>query len=157
MSKQSDAKKARRKKRQSTRDVGWLPDDVHAEVQGIARIADEIVPRGWVYDDEYSSDDFITWYYPPSGVELDDDDVREPVTRIWVSDPERPQLVFVGTSEEGVIHSLDVDQLLAELDTVEGFRVGDPVPDLIGSLPAAAPGPDPGSGPASGEPDREFE
>jgi len=130
VSKQSDAKKARRKKRQSTRNDGWLPDDMHAEVQAIARIADEIVPRGWQYDDEYSTDDFITWYYAPSGIDLDEDDVREPVTRIWVSDPLRPQLVLVGTSEDGVIYSLDADQLLEHLDIIEGYRVGDELPSL---------------------------
>ena len=137
MSKQSDAKKARRKKRQSSRDAGWLPDEVHAEVQSIARIADEIVPRGWVYDDEYSTDEFITWFFPPSGVELEDDDPSEPVTRIWVSDPLRPQLVLVGTAEEGVIYSLDIDQLLTNLDVVEAYRVGDAVPEFGSG--AAAP------------------
>lgn len=130
MSKQSAAKKARRKKRLSTRNDSWLPDEVHAEVQGIARIADEIVPRGWVYDDEYSTDDFITWYYPESGIELTDDDVREPVTRIWVSDPQAPQLVLVGTAEDGAIYSLEVEQLSSCLDAIEGYRVGDEPPQL---------------------------
>jgi hypothetical protein len=130
MSKQSAAKKARRKKRLSTRDDSWLPGDVHAEVQGIARIADEIVPRGWVYDDEYSTDDFITWYYPASGIELDDDDVRESVTRIWVADPQHPQLVLVGTAEDGTIYNLDIDRLSAGLDAIEAYRVGDGALDL---------------------------
>jgi hypothetical protein len=130
MSKQSAAKKARRKKRLSTRNDSWLPDEVHAEVQGIARIADEIVPRGWVYDDEYSTDDFITWYYPESGIELADDDVREPVTRIWVSDPQAPQLVLVGTAEDGAIYNLDLEQLSAGLDAIEAYRVGDEPPQL---------------------------
>ena len=130
MSKQSDAKKARRKKRQSTRNEGWLPGELHAEVQAIARIADEIVPRGWQYDDEYSTDDFITWYYAPSGVDLDEDDAREPVTRIWVSDPLQPQLVLVGTAEDGAIYSMETDRLLAHLDVIEGYRVGDPAPEF---------------------------
>ena len=138
MSKQTDAKKARRKKRQSSRNAGWLPDEVHAEVQSIARIADEIVPRGWVYDDEYSTDEFITWFFPPSGVELEDDDPSEPVTRIWVSDPLQPQLVLVGTAEDGVIYSLDIDQLLANLDAVEAYRAGDAAPEF-GSDTAGQP------------------
>ncbi|MEZ0051105.1 hypothetical protein ABIA30_002103 [Mycobacterium sp. MAA66] len=135
MSRQSDAKKARRKKRQTVRNVSWLPEDVHAEVQGIARIADEIVPRGWEYDSEYSNDDFITWYYPPSGIELDDDDGREPVTRIWVSDPQKVQLVLVGTADEGHIYNVDVDQLSAGLDAIEAYRIGDAIPDLKVSPP----------------------
>jgi hypothetical protein len=139
MSKQSAAKKARRQKRQSTRNDSWLPEDVHCEVQGIARIADEIVPRGWVYDDEYSTDDFITWYFPASGIEVDDDDVREPVTRIWVTDPQRPQVVLVGTAEDGTIYHLNADQLLAGLDTIEGFRVGDAAPDLSAVATPASP------------------
>lgn len=135
MSKQSDAKKARRKKRQTAGNGSWLPDDVHAEVQGIARIADEIVPRGWEYDAEYSTDDFITWYYPPSGIEMDDDDVREPVTRIWVSDPQRVQLVLVGTADDGQIYNLDVDQLSAGLEAIEAYRVGDAAPQLDAAQP----------------------
>lgn len=146
MSKQNAAKKARRKKRLTTRNDSWLPAEVHAEVQGIAQIADQIVPRGWVYDDEYSTDDFITWYYPASGIELDDDDVREPVTRIWVSDPQRPQLVLVGTAEDGAIYSLDVEQLSTGLDAIEAFRVGDPLLDLEGD-----------QGKQSGESDGQFE
>ncbi|MDR3665054.1 MAG: hypothetical protein P4L86_32500 [Mycobacterium sp.] len=130
MSKQTAAKKARRKKRQSARDASWLPEDVHTDVQGIARIADEIVPRGWVFDSEYSTDEFISWYYPPSGIEAAEDDPREPVTRIWVSDPEQPQLVFVGTDADGAIYSLTVEQLLASLERIEAYRVGDEQPQF---------------------------
>ena len=45
MSKQTAAKKARRKKRQTTRNANWLPDEVHAEVEAVGRIAGEILPR----------------------------------------------------------------------------------------------------------------
>ncbi|MDH6243852.1 hypothetical protein [Mycobacterium sp. OTB74] len=130
MSKQTAAKKARRKKRQSARNVRWLPDELQAEVVGIARITEEIAPRGWEYDDEFSGDEFITWYFPPSGVELAEDDVREPVTRIWVSDPEQAQLVLVGTGEDGFVHGLTVDQLFANLDAIEAYRVGDTPPEF---------------------------
>jgi hypothetical protein len=130
MSKQTAAKKARRKKRQSARNVRWLPDELQAEALGIARIAEEIGPRGWEYDDEFSGDEFITWYFPPSGVELAEDDVCEPVTRIWVSDPEQAQLVLVGTGEDGFVHGLTVDQLFANLDAIEAYRIGDTPPEF---------------------------
>ncbi|TXH22596.1 MAG: hypothetical protein E6R06_16805, partial [Mycobacterium sp.] len=62
MSKQTAAKKARRKKRQTTRNANWLPDEVHAEVEAVGRLAGEILPRGWVFDSDYSNDEYLIWY-----------------------------------------------------------------------------------------------
>jgi hypothetical protein len=128
MSRSSAAKKARRKKRQVARNDRWLPAEVHADVEGVARIANEIVPRGWEFDREYSSESFITWFYPPSGVEVDDESV-EPVTRIWLSDPEEPHVILVGSGQDdGVDYQFTVEELFARLDEIEGHRLGDPPP-----------------------------
>jgi hypothetical protein len=130
VSRSSAAKKARRKKRQVARNDRWLPDDVHADVEGVARIANEIVPRGWEFDSEFSAEDFITWFYPPSGVEVDDESV-EPVTRIWLSDPEQPHVILVGSGEsDGVDYQFTVEELFARLDEIEAHRLGDPLPEV---------------------------
>lgn len=130
MSKDSAAKKARRKKRLATRNHGWLPDEVHADIRGVARIANEIIPRGWEFDREFSTEEFVTWFYPPSGVELDDESV-ESVTRIWLTDPLEPHVLLVGTAEgDGVEYQFAVEELLSQLDVVEAYRMGDPPPSF---------------------------
>ena len=134
MSKNSAAKKARRKRRLSARNEAWLPDEVHADVRGVARIANEIIPRGWEFDREYSTEDFVTWYYPPSGIAIDDDtdddtDV-ETVTRIWLTDPTQPHVILVGAAEGDTDHRFTFEELLGNLDAVEAYRVGDLAPSF---------------------------
>ncbi|MDT5248129.1 MAG: hypothetical protein QOJ28_763, partial [Mycobacterium sp.] len=60
MSKSTAAKKARRKRRITARNDRWLPDDVQADVEGVARIANQIVGRGWEFDREFSTESFVT-------------------------------------------------------------------------------------------------
>jgi hypothetical protein len=130
VSRSSAAKKARRKKRQFGRNDRWLPAEVHADVEGVARIANEIIGRGWEFDREFSTENFITWFYPPSGVELDDESV-ESVTRIWLSDPEEPHVILVGSGEDdGVDYQFTVEELFARLDELETYRLGDPLPEV---------------------------
>jgi len=127
VSKSTAAKKARRKRRITARNDRWLPDDVQADVEGVARIANQIVGRGWEFDREFSTESFITWYYPPSGAELEDESV-EPVTRIWITDPAEPHVILVGSSEAGRDYTFGVDDLVARLDVIEAYRFGDPQP-----------------------------
>ena len=127
MSKSTAAKKARRKRRITARNDRWLPDEVQADVEGVARIANQIVGRGWEFDGEFSTESFITWYYPPSGAELEDESV-EPVTRIWITDPAEPHVILVGSSEAGRDYTFSVDDLVARLDVIEAYRFGDPEP-----------------------------
>lgn len=123
MSRASAAKKARRKKRAVARNDRWLPDDMHAEIKGVARIANEIVPRGWEFDRDFSTDDFVTWYYPPSATEDDgEDESVEPVTRIWLTDPDEPHVILVGSGEDDGDVALTVEELFARLDEFEGHR-----------------------------------
>jgi hypothetical protein len=127
MSRSSTAKKARRKRRREARNDAWLPDEVHADVRGVARIAAEIVPRGWVFDEDFSTDAFVTWYFEPSGTEVADESV-EPVTRIWVTDPSTPHVILVGSGEDADDVALTVDELFARLPEFEAYRPGDPLP-----------------------------
>jgi hypothetical protein len=122
VSKSNADKKARRKRRLASRNERWLPADAHAEVEGVARIANVIIPRGWQFDAETSKGDFISWYYPPSGVEVDDEAV-EPVTRIWLSDPAEPHVLLAGSTEgDGGQYAFTVDDLFARLDAIEAHR-----------------------------------
>jgi hypothetical protein len=128
VSKSTAAKKARRKRRIAARNDRWLPPDVQADVEGVAHIANQIVGRGWEFDQEFSNENFITWYYPASAAEFDDEAV-EPVTRIWVTDPAQPHVILVGSSDVAQgDYVFDVDGLFARLDTIEGYRAGDPRP-----------------------------
>ena len=95
---------------------------MHAEIKGVARIANEIIPRGWEFDHDFSTDDFVTWYYPPSAVEDDEDESVEPVTRIWLTDPDEPHVILVGSGEDDGDVVLTVDELFARLDEFEGHQ-----------------------------------
>lgn len=131
MSKSTAAKKARRKRRLASRNDRWLSDDMQATVEGVELIAKQINSRGWEFDREFSTDEFLTWYYPPSGAEVDDD-AAEAVTRIWVTDPAQPHVLLVGSTpdSEHSGYALTVAQLFTHLDTIERYRVGDPRPTL---------------------------
>jgi hypothetical protein len=132
MSRSNAGKKSRRKKRLANRNLNWLPDEVHADVKGVARIANEIVPRGWEFDHDYSTEGFLTWYYPPSGLEASEDldESLEPVTRIMLTDPEEPRVLLVGSGEGDAEFVLTVDGLFAQLDAIEAYRLGEPIPEL---------------------------
>lgn len=132
MSKSSAAKRARRKRRLASRNAAWLPADVHAELSGVTALAELLTGRGWEFDDEFSSGDLLSWFYPPSGI--DDasgvDDAIEPVTRVWLTDPAQPHVILVGTGEaDGVDYLFAADDLEDSLDEVEAFRAGDPLPE----------------------------
>jgi hypothetical protein len=127
MSKASAAKRARRKRRLVARNERWLPDEVQADVEGVALIANQIIARGWEFDREFSTENFITWFYPPSGVEVDDESV-EPVTRIWLNEPDQPHVILVGSGEADGDYQFTVEQLFARLDEIEAYRIGDPLP-----------------------------
>jgi hypothetical protein len=124
VSRSSSAKKARRKKRVGARNDSWLPAEQHADIKGVARIAGEIIPRGWEFDRDYSTDDFVTWYYPPSGVDEADepDESEEPVTRIWLTDPQQPHVILVGSSEDAEDIVLTVEELFGRLTEFEEYR-----------------------------------
>ncbi|BBZ26441.1 hypothetical protein MMAD_07360 [Mycolicibacterium madagascariense] len=123
MSRSSAAKKARRKRRLDARNEAWLPPEMHADVKGVARIADVVIPRGWVFDQDYSTERFVTWYYPPSGVDSGDESA-EAVTRIWLEDPKAPRVLLVGSTAADDEVALTVEELFARLPEIEAYRVG---------------------------------
>jgi hypothetical protein len=133
MSKSSAAKRARRKKRLTTRNDRWLPTDVHADLSGVTGLDEMLTKRGWEFDEDFSSDELLSWFYPPSGIELPpetDDESVEPVTRVWLTDPAQPHVILVGTGEtDGVNYQFAVEDLADSLDEIEAFRAGDPLPE----------------------------
>ncbi|PND59599.1 hypothetical protein CRM90_01065 [Mycobacterium sp. ENV421] len=145
MSRKSDAKKARRKKRQASRDERWLPgdvkgalDDVDVELAQAVETFDEwLTSRGWTFDADFSTDTLISWFFEPSAAAVADDGY-EPVTRIWITasgeDDDFPagvKAVLVGTGEDaGALYTVEPEVLLAHIDSIEAYRPGDAVPVL---------------------------
>ena len=124
-SKKSEAKKARRRKRQAARGPRWVPE---VEDDGLL-VDDVITSRGWEFDVDNSSDEMVTWYFPPSGFESDDETV-ETVTRIWLTEDEEWHVILVGAGADGIDYLFSAEALLEHLETIEGYRAGDPAPDF---------------------------
>lgn len=134
MSKGSDAKKARRRKRQADRGVRLVPQEMVDQladvpdgiVADLAAFDERITKRGWIFDEEESDDDYAVWFYEPSGAEVSDGIT---VTSLWLDaaeDGEIVRVVFVGSVER---YEFTHDELSAEtLDIIEGYRVGQPLP-----------------------------
>ena len=144
MSRTSDAKKARRKKRQVSRDARWLPDDVKGSLddvdvelaQAVETFDEWLISRGWTFDAEFSTDTLISWFFEPSAAESVDD-AHEPVTRIWITAsgaeddfPEGVKAVLVGTAGEDSVYAVEPEVLLAHIEAIEGYRRGDALPAL---------------------------
>jgi hypothetical protein len=130
VSRKSDAKKARRAKRQASRDANWIPDtlldgivdDVQL-VEGLEDFDSRIAKRGWAFDDDQSDDDFVIWFYPPSGAEVGDG--LEPVSTIWMHVAENAEFVHVirvGTAEDQL---MTPDEFFERIEAIEAYRSGD--------------------------------
>jgi len=134
VSKQSDAKKARRRKRQAARDTRLVPHEMvdqladipEAVVADLAEFDDRITARGWTFDEEQSNDDYAVWFYEPSGAQVQD---GLPVTSLWLDaaeDGEIVRVVFVGSVER---YEFTHEELLdGALDVIEGYRHGAELP-----------------------------
>lgn len=145
MSRQSEAKKARRRKRQVAREATWIPESMGADTvtddaaggiaEAVAGIDDWISARGWVLDDEHVHH-VVSWVYPPSAASLRDQD-REPVTRVWITvaeDDDEVVLEFgaavVGAGPDDAVYVLDPDRLADDLAVLEAYRPGLPRPEF---------------------------
>jgi hypothetical protein len=137
VSRQSDAKRARRNKRRATRDSRWLPDGVlddlvttQAAIATDLEVFDQrITERGWTFDEDESDEDFAFWFYEPSAAAFDEGEVAR-VTTIWMSadeDAEIAHLMLAGADDDV---PFEPDALFEHLDVVEAFRFGDAVPDF---------------------------
>ena len=147
MSRDSQAKKARRRKRHASRDAAWLPLPVFEDVlsaeaesdeigEAVAAVDDWITGRGWVLDTDNAGDHLVSWFYPPSAAEFDDDH-REPVTRIWIvveEDDGELVLTFgaalVGADNGDGVYLLDPQTLPDDIGAIEAYRPGLPLPVL---------------------------
>lgn len=134
MSKRSDAKKARRRKRQAARNERWVPDNVMdslTEETATAAVLEafdaRITERGWVFDDELSDEESALWYYPPSEGDVPDEDLVSVTTVVLTADDaaDVAHVVFVGTADD---YQFNFDELFECLDVVEAYRLGDPAP-----------------------------
>lgn len=134
VSKESAAKKARRRKRQAVRDTRWvsqesvdkLADIPDAVVADLAEFDERITARGWIFDEDESNDDYAVWFYEPSGASVSD---GVGVTSLWLDaaeDGEIVRVVFVGSVER---YEFTHEELLdGALDVIEGYRHGAELP-----------------------------
>lgn len=137
MSRKSEAKKARRNKRRAAQSSNWLPDQVLDDLVATqATIATDlealdqrITERGWTFDEDESDEDFVFWFYEPSGAEVGDDDLA-PVTTIYLAADEDAtvvHLLFVGSSDDC---EFAPDEIFDHLGAIEAYRIGDPRPEF---------------------------
>lgn len=126
----AESKKARRSKRRAKRDQNWIPDSVLEEmvggvelVEGLESFDARVIERGWAFDDDQSDEEFIIWFYPPSGAEVGEG--FEPVTTIWMHVAENAELVHVilaGTADD---QPMTPDEFFERIDAIEAYRSGD--------------------------------
>ena len=137
MSRRTEAKKNRRKKRRAVQHGNWLADNVLDElVTTQAAIATDleafdqrITEHGWTFDEDESDEDFVFWLYEPSGADVDGDELA-PVTTIWMSADEDAQVVhllFVGSADD---YEFGPETFFDHLDVIEAYRLGDPLPSF---------------------------
>jgi hypothetical protein len=136
VSRQTEAKKARREKRRAAKDARWIPEPVLDEVADNLEVADVlerfdelVTQRGWIFDDENSDERGAAWVYEPSESRTD----GGLPTTIWISAEDNLEFVYLllnGTTEG---YRFEPDALLEHLDTIEAYRVGDPPPEFTSS------------------------
>jgi hypothetical protein len=134
VSRRSQAKQARRKKRRAAQDGRWIPatvlDGLSDDI-GLAAVLEKfderITERGWVFDDELSDEESALWYFIPSTAEVPDDGEVVPVTTIAMTsdDADVVHVVFVGTADD---YQFDLEELFEHIEMIEAYRLGDPAP-----------------------------
>ena len=137
VSRRSQAKQARRKKRRAAQDGRWIPatvldglsDDI--ELAAVLEKFDErITERGWVFDEELSDVESALWYFIPSTAEVPDDEDVVPVTTIAMTSDDGTEVahvVFVGTADD---YQFDLEELFEHIEVIEAYRLGYPLPDF---------------------------
>ena len=134
MSRKSQAKQSRRKKRRATQSARWIPDTVLGALSDDIEIAavleqfdQRITERGWVFDEELSDDESALWYFIPSTAEVPDDGEVVPVTTIAMTseDADVVHVVFVGTADD---YQFGLEEFFDNVETIEAYRLGQPIP-----------------------------
>lgn len=129
MSRRSDQKKARRRKRQAARDQGWLPARVVEQLEIAAELEEfdaQLTERGWVFSDD--PDEGVFWVWPPSVADVDDEAERADATVVMLTpedDGEIAHVVFVGTADD---YQFNLEELFEHIEAIEAYRIGDPIP-----------------------------
>ena len=149
MARDSQAKKARRRKRQAARDAAWVPAPVFDEIlsadaesdeigEAVSAIDEWITGRGWVLDTDNAGEQLVSWVYPPSAAQFDDSR-RESVTRIWIAVEEDDDelvltfgaaLVGAGDADGDGLYLLSPETLPDDIAALESYRVGQSLPVL---------------------------
>lgn len=131
MSRRTDAKKARRRKRQGARTATWLPAGVAEQLEIASELEDfdaRLTERGWEFSEEADDDTGVVWFWPPSATEHSDDDETVNVTVVVLTPDDGGEIahvVFVGTDDD---YQFNLDELFDHLDVIEAYRAGDPLP-----------------------------
>jgi hypothetical protein len=126
----NDAKKARRNKRRAKRDANWIPESVLNDivedvelVEGLESFDARITERGWAFDDDQSDEEFVIWFYPPSGAEVAEG--LEPVTTIWMHVAENAEFVHVIPVGTAADEPMTPDEFFARIEAIEAYRSGE--------------------------------
>lgn len=134
MSKRSDQKKARRKKRRAAREEGWVPARVVEQLEIASDLEEfdaKLTERGWEFaedDGDAASESGVAWYWPQSEADVADEDETVNVTVVLLTPEdggETAHVVLVGTSDD---YQFNLVELFAHLDVIEAYRIGDPPP-----------------------------
>ncbi|KMO79391.1 hypothetical protein BST22_15870 [Mycolicibacterium chubuense] len=131
MSRRSEQKKARRKKRRAVRDDAWVPARVAEQLEIAAELEDfdaRLTERGWEFSEDVDDETGAAWYWPASEAEVADEDEVVNVTVVLLTpedEGEVAHVVFVGTADD---YQFNLSELFEHLDTIEAYRLGDPMP-----------------------------
>ncbi len=133
MSRRSEQKKARRKKRRSGRDDAWVPARVAEQLEIAAELEDfdaRLTGRGWEFSEDVDDETGAAWYWPASEADVADEDEVVNVTVVMLSAEDGGEIahvVFVGTLED---YQFNLEELFDHIDTIEAYRIGDPPPSF---------------------------
>lgn len=128
MSRASEQKKARRKKRQSARNDAWLPAGVVDELEKASELDDfdfRLTERGWVFSEDDEDETGVAWYWPPSEADDTENAAATVVLLTPEDDGQVAHVVFVGTDDD---YQFGLVELFDHLDAIEAYRIGDPIP-----------------------------
>lgn len=137
MSRKSEAKRARRRKRLAAKDFNRRFGEVLNAILSFEGVDEILTDRGWEFDVDNSTDELATWYFAESAADVDDE-TTEPVTRIWVGAEDEEvddrdlewHVIFVGGTAEAIDYIFSAEALLENLAVIEEYRAGDPPPDF---------------------------
>lgn len=133
MSRRSEQKKARRKKRQSGREEGWIPARMLEQLEiasDLEAFDEQLTERGWEFAEDVDDETGAAWYWVPSEADVPDEDDVVNVTVALLTpedDGEIVHVVFVGTADD---YQFGVEEFFANLDAIEAYRLGDPIPEF---------------------------